>query len=91
MSVVSFLGRDGVRRYSHDIATDSDDVLLELAWAHPEGRPICSPSCPMADSPDTRRGYCVDCHMQAAHARDVLAERRVRASSGTPETDREPT
>lgn len=79
---ISFLGRDGVRRWSHDLATDSDDVLLELAWAHPKGRPICSASCPMADGPDTRRGYCVDCHMVASSARSVLAARRERAASG---------
>ena len=78
--MISFLGRDGQRRFAFDPNTDPPGVLLELSWAHPEGRPICG-RCPMADGPDRRHRYCLDCHAVAAQARTALARQRAEESA----------
>lgn len=58
----------GRRMFAFDPKTDPDAVLHAVAWAHPQGIPMCGI--------DPHSGYCVDCH-GIAYAALVEARRRL--------------
>lgn len=67
---ISFTGRDGSRMFAfYPLHDNPTNVLVELAWAWPGGQKLCDMrSCPATDG-----GYCLECHMVAAEARDHAA------------------
>lgn len=77
--VICLIDEQGRRMFAFDPRTDADEVLRAVAWAHPDGLPICGTprgACPMTDDDGrTRTAYCLDCHAIAFAA---LSEARRR-------------
>lgn len=70
---IGFLPREGLRMFAFDPQTDPTNVLVELAWAHPDDKrqSLCGAPCPKQET----GGYCLDCHSVAWSAK-TEAERR---------------
>lgn len=89
-SPITFKARDGRELVARDpLADNTDEVLTELAWAHTGHQHICE----MQRCPADQGGYCLECHMVAAEARDLVSvrqtgepypnETRVRSKAGS--------
>lgn len=74
----------GRRMFSFNPPTDPYAVLHALAWAWPEGLPICGTRawpCPLIDETGRhRRSYCLDCHCMGSWALEE-ARRRPEAQA----------
>lgn len=70
--VIRFVARDQRELLAYDpLTVNSTYVLCELAWAWPTGQKLCD----MKHCPADQGGYCLECHMVAAEARDLVRSR----------------
>lgn len=70
---VTFKARDGRELVARDpLNSNTEEVLTELAWAHTSHQHICG----LQRCPADQGGYCLECHLLAAEARDLVSVRQ---------------
>lgn len=67
-----FVDRKGRELFAADPLEANDTwILVEYTWAYTRGQKVCD----MKWCPSDEGGYCLECHMHAAEARDIVSVR----------------